>query len=73
MPSDQPPDAASAARRLNDNRARVLAGEEVSPAEYKAILDEMRQIRLAAAQADLRRPRRKSGGTSLNPDTLVDL
>lgn len=72
MPSD-PPDAASAARRLNDNRARVLAGEEVSPAEYKEILNEMRQIRLAAAQADLRRPARKRASTSLNPDTLVDL
>ena len=68
----EPPDPFAAARRLSDNRARVLAGEEIPVEEYKLLLDEMRQIRLAAAQAELRRPaRKKATSAAFNPDDLM--
>lgn len=65
-------DANEVARRLNDNRARVLAGEDISPAEYKEIIEQMRSIRLAAAQADLKRPTRaKAKAVPVNLEDLL--
>lgn len=65
-------DANEVARRLNDNRARVLAGEDISPAEYKEIIEQMRTIRLAAAQADLKRPRAaKKAAVPVNLEDLL--
>jgi hypothetical protein len=59
MPTDPDPllDPAAANARLRDNRARVLAGEHILPEEYGPIIAAIRASRLAAAQADLRRPR----------------
>lgn len=63
---------AEVARRLNDNRSRVLAGEDISPAEYKEIIDQMRSIRLAAAQADLKRPKAaKKPAVAVNLEDLL--
>lgn len=71
MPSDlQPPDPALTAAQLNDLRARVAAGETVSPEEYGSIIASIRQSRLAAAAT----PRKaKSKSTPIDLDQLTDL
>ena len=66
-----PIDPLSPARRLADNRARVLAGEDIAPDEYKALLDEMRQIRLAATQSELRRGRTATRSSPVDLDSLI--
>lgn len=47
-------------QHLTDFRRRVLAGEDVKPAEYRAALDLIRQNRISAAAASAAKPRKKA-------------
>ena len=66
--ADRLPDPQVAATTLRDLRARVLAGDDIPPEEYALVIAGIRASRLAAAQADLRRPVRKT-----KPTTTVSL
>jgi len=68
-----PLDPTTINQRLRDNRARVLAGEDVAPEEYREIIAALRASRIAATQAELRRPRRKSPVIPISASTLEDL
>lgn len=63
-------DPQALARRLNDLRVRVLAGEEVTPEEYKEIIADLRRARVTAAQSASGRPRKQAPAT-LDPDSLI--
>lgn len=47
-------DPSATARRLNDLRNRVLAGDEIEPAEYAEIIAALRANRMSAGQATAR-------------------
>ncbi len=55
--------------KLQDLRQRVLSGEEVPAAEYKELIDEIREGRYSAAETKAK----KSGGSSVkevDPDDI---
>jgi hypothetical protein len=71
--SNPPDPLAEAQARLRDNRARVLAGETVSDEEYRDLIAGIRATRIAATQAELRRPRRASAPITLTDEELKSL
>lgn len=58
------------ARNLNDLRVRVLAGEQVTPEEYKEVIASIRQARVSAAQSAASKPR-KTAVTKVDPDSFI--
>jgi hypothetical protein len=63
-------DPSALARRLNDNRNRVLAGEEIPEADYAQLIEDLRQNRLKAASPSAT-PRKKGNVVNLNLEPLV--
>lgn len=62
-------DPAITAAQLNDLRARVLAQEEVTPAEYRQLIDNIRAARISASRPSAKK---RSTTTVTNLD-LPDL
>lgn len=61
--------------KLADIRMRVLAGEQVSPMEYRQLLDDLRSDREATAKASAKASRevRKANKSTTTPDSGGDL
>lgn len=62
-------DALQEIGKINDLRARVLAGEDVSPEEFREVLITCRRLRREAGASEEKKERRKS---SIDVDALLD-
>ena len=60
-------DPSALARRLNDNRNRVLAGETIDPDEYRELIEDLRRQRLTTPSAA---PRPRKGADAPPPEAL---
>lgn len=61
----------STSQRLNDLRARVVSGEEVSPEEYRDIIASIRATRLSAAMPTKTKAKAKSSSSPINLEDLM--
>jgi hypothetical protein len=62
-------DPTALARRVNDLRVRVLAGEQIPPEEYAEIISDLRQARMKAAAST--RPKTPAKTKNLDPDSIM--
>lgn len=65
--SDQIETAFQTAQRLQDLRSRALSGEEISPEEYRDIIDSIRRARLSAS-SPLLKPKKQTLDLNNLPD-----
>ena len=64
-----PNDPSTLATLLNQNRLKVLAGEEVSPEDYSLLIEALRAGRLRSASTS---PKPKGGSKPSGPVIVLD-
>ena len=60
-------DPSALARRLNDNRNRVLAGETIPAEEYRDLIEDLKRQRLATPATA---PKARKGADAPPPEAL---